>query len=127
MHLLNISVEYIKILFYAGFSFVLSFCLLLLSLKITSVEYDAEKLSSYECGFLPTGDARQPFHVRFYIVGILFILFDLEIVFLFPWAIALEDFKCGSIYFVNFLIIPFLLFLIIGFFYEWRKGILDWE
>ena len=62
----------------------LALLLFVLSLNISSKEYDAEKLSAYECGFLPVGDARQPFHVRFYLVGILFLLFDLEVIFIFP-------------------------------------------
>jgi len=76
--------EYLKLVIYIFFSFGLSFLLLILSLNITSKDFDAEKLSAYECGFTPVGDARQPFHVRFYLIGILFLLFDLEVIFLFP-------------------------------------------
>jgi NADH-quinone oxidoreductase subunit A len=84
---------------------------------------DAEKNSPYECGFEAFEDARMQFDVRYYLVAILFILFDLEIAFLFPWAVALD-----SIGFVGFLsVMVFLTVLVIGFIYEWKKGALDWE
>ncbi len=83
----------------------------------------AEKLSPYECGFEPFGDARQKFDVRFYLVAILFIIFDLEVAFLFPWAIALG--ALGVFGFVSMLV--FLGVLTVGFIYEWRQGALDWE
>lgn len=84
---------------------------------------DSEKLSSYECGFEPFQDARQKFDVRFYLVAILFIIFDLEIAFLFPWAIALGD--IGIVGFWSMMV--FLVVLTIGFAYEWKKGALEWE
>jgi NADH-quinone oxidoreductase subunit A len=84
---------------------------------------DAEKLSPYECGFEAFEDARMRFDVRYYLVAILFILFDLEIAFLFPWAMALRD--IGMVGFVAGLI--FLSILVVGFIYEWKKGALDWE
>ena len=84
---------------------------------------DKEKLSAYECGFAPFDDARGRFDVRFYLVAILFIIFDLEIAFLFPWAISL-----GSIGILGFMsMMIFLFILTIGFIYEWKKGALDWE
>ena len=83
----------------------------------------AEKLSSYECGFEPFYDARRKFDVRFYLVAILFIIFDLEVAFLFPWAITLGD--TGVFGFLSML--GFLAVLTVGFIYEWRKGALDWE
>ena len=82
-----------------------------------------EKLSPYECGFEAFEDARMKFDVRYYLVAILFILFDLEIAFLFPWAVVLQD--IGFEGFVAMMI--FLLILIVGFAYEWKKGALDWE
>ena len=97
------------------------------SLKISSKEYDAEKLSAYECGFTPIGDARQPFHVRFYLVGILFLLFDLEVIFLFPWAVSLHWFNVTEFYYSLYVVMSFLLLLTIGYVYEWDKGALDWE
>ena len=84
---------------------------------------DAEKLSPYECGFEAFEDARMKFDVRYYLVAILFILFDLEIAFLFPWAIVLEE--IGLFGFVSMVI--FLGILVVGFVYEWMKGALDWE
>ena len=83
----------------------------------------AEKLSAYECGFEPFDDARRKFDVRFYLVAILFIIFDLEVAFLFPWAISLAD--IGAFGF--FSMVAFLGVLTVGFIYEWRKGALDWE
>ena len=84
---------------------------------------DPEKLSPYECGFEAFEDARMKFDVRYYLVAILFILFDLEIAFLFPWAVVLQD--IGFEGFVAMMI--FLLILIVGFAYEWKKGALEWE
>ena len=84
---------------------------------------DPEKLSPYECGFEAFEDARMKFDVRYYLVAILFILFDLEIAFLFPWAVALKD--IGLFGFVSMMI--FLAILVVGFVYEWMTGALDWE
>lgn len=84
---------------------------------------DPEKLSAYECGFEAFGDARMQVDIRYYLVAILFILFDLEIAFLFPWAVSL-----GSIGFIGFMsMMVFLGILVVGFVYEWGKGALDWE
>src|SRR6188508_3402862 len=84
---------------------------------------DAQKNSPYECGFEAFEDARMKFDVRYYLVAILFILFDLEIAFLFPWAIALQE-----IHFAGFMsMMVFLAILVVGFIYEWKKGALDWE
>ena len=84
---------------------------------------DAEKLSPYECGFEAFEDARMKFDVRYYLIAILFILFDLEIAFLFPWAVVLQD--IGFEGFVAMMV--FLFILIVGFAYEWKKGALEWE
>ena len=84
---------------------------------------DPEKLSAYECGFEPFNDSRMDFDVRFYLVAILFIIFDLEVAFLFPWAISLS--LIGFVGYLSMMI--FLLILTVGFVYEWRKGALDWE
>ena len=83
----------------------------------------AEKLSSYECGFEPFDDARRRFDVRFYLVAILFIIFDLEVAFLFPWAVSLGD--IGLFGFLS--MVGFLAVLTVGFIYEWCKGALEWE
>jgi len=84
---------------------------------------DSEKLSPYECGFEAFEDARMKFDVRYYLVAILFILFDLEIAFLFPWAVSLNE--IGFFGFVSMMI--FLAILVVGFVYEWMKGALEWE
>jgi NADH-quinone oxidoreductase subunit A len=84
---------------------------------------DAEKLSPYECGFEAFEDARMKFDVRYYLVAILFILFDLEIAFLFPWAVALKDIGASGFW----AMMIFLAILVVGFAYEWKKGALDWE
>src|SRR6476659_1835166 len=84
---------------------------------------DAEKLSPYECGFEAFEDARMKFDVRYYLVAILFILFDLEIAFLFPWAVVLQDIGLFGFW----AMMLFLFILIVGFIYEWKKGALEWE
>ncbi len=84
---------------------------------------DEAKNSPYECGFEPSGDSRTKFDVRYYLVAILFIIFDLEIAFLFPWAVALDD--IGLFGLLSMAV--FLGLLVVGFIYEWRKGALDWE
>lgn len=117
--------EFIKILVYICLSFGLAFLFLFIGLKISPKTVDFEKLSAYECGFIPVGDARQPFHVRFYLIGILFLLFDLEVIFLFPWALTMHSITHSLLALVNVLI--FLGLLTLGFVYEWKKGALDWE
>ena len=84
---------------------------------------DAQKLSPYECGFEAFEDSRMKFDVRYYLVAILFILFDLEIAFLFPWAVALKDIGAAGFW----AMMVFLGILVVGFVYEWKKGALDWE
>jgi NADH-quinone oxidoreductase subunit A len=84
---------------------------------------DAEKLSPYECGFEAFEDARMQFDVRYYLVAILFILFDLEIAFFVPWAVVLDDLGINAF----LAMLPFLAVLVVGFIYEWRKGALEWE
>jgi NADH-quinone oxidoreductase subunit A len=82
-----------------------------------------EKVLGYECGFDPFSDARDPFHIKFYLISILFIIFDIEVVFFFPWAIAFQEFTYVELYSMYF----FIFILTLGFIYEWRKGVLDWE
>jgi NADH-quinone oxidoreductase subunit A len=84
---------------------------------------DPEKLSPYECGFEPFDDARAPFDVRFYLIAILFIIFDLETAFLVPWAVVFRDLGFTSI----FAMALFIILLTVGFVYEWKKGALEWE
>jgi NADH-quinone oxidoreductase subunit A len=94
-----------------------------LSLVLAKQKPDPEKLSAYECGFNPFSDARRKFDVRFYLVSILFIIFDLEVAFLFPWAVSLG--KIGVFGFWSMMV--FLAVLTVGFIYEWKKGALEWE
>ena len=89
----------------------------------SGVQSRAEKISAYECGFDPFDDARSRFDIQFYLVSILFIIFDLEVTFLFPWALTLNKIS----YFGFWSMMVFLLILTIGFVYEWRKGALDWS
>ena len=97
---------------------------LMLSAFVLAVRHpDPEKLSAYECGFNAFDDARMKFDVRFYLVSILFIIFDLEIAFLFPWAVAFKD--VSDVGFWSMMV--FLVVLTIGFAYEWKKGALEWE
>ena len=115
--------EYFSIIVFLIIALGLSFGFIILNYILSPKKPDPEKLSAYECGFDPFEDSRMEFDVRFYLVAILFIIFDLEIAFLFPWAIALG--KIGIVGFVSMMI--FLSILTIGFIYEWKKGALDWE
>ena len=115
--------NYLTIIIFLVISLFLSFGFLVLNFAFSPKNPDPEKLSAYECGFEPFNDSRMEFDIRFYLVAILFIIFDLEIAFLFPWAITL-----GNIgYFGFFSMMLFLFILTIGFIYEWKKGALDWE
>jgi NADH-quinone oxidoreductase subunit A len=115
--------EYLPILIFLGIAVGLSTLILLASFVIARQHPDAEKLSPYECGFEPFEDSRGRFDVRFYLVAILFIIFDLEVAFLFPWAVSLSN--IGMLGFWSMMI--FLGVLTIGFIYEWKKGALEWE
>ncbi len=119
----NILDEYLPIVIFLGIATALAIVMVLASFIVAKQKPDSEKVSPYECGFEPFGDARSKFDVRFYLVAILFIIFDLEIAFLFPWAITLGD--IGLYGFWSMML--FLGVLTIGFIYEWRKGALDWE
>lgn len=119
----NLLSEYFPIIIFLGIAFGLSFVMIVASLIVSKQKPDAEKLSAYECGFEPFEDTRGRFDVRFYLVSILFIIFDLEIAFLFPWAVTLGD--IGMVGFWS--MTTFLGILTVGFIYEWRKGALDWE
>jgi NADH-quinone oxidoreductase subunit A len=115
--------EYLSILVLIIFSLILTMLVLGASFFLAVKNADAEKVSPYECGFNPFEDARQKFDVRFYLVGILFIIFDLEVTFLFPWSLVINFIDIFG-YFTMYI---FLLILTIGFIYEWRNGALDWE
>jgi NADH-quinone oxidoreductase subunit A len=115
--------EYLPILLFIGVALGLAIVIVLASFVAANQRPDSEKLSPYECGFEPFADARSKFDVRFYLVSILFIIFDLEVAFLFPWAVSL-----GSIGLFGFWsMIVFLAVLTVGFIYEWKKGALEWE
>jgi len=115
--------EYLPILIFLGISAGIGVLLLVLGFLIGRGEKDEEKLSPYECGFEAFDDSRMKFDVRYYLVAILFIIFDLEIAFLFPWAVSLDAVgKFGLIAMALFLAI-----LVVGFVYEWKKGALEWD
>ena len=115
--------DYLSIIIFLFIALGLSCAFVLVNFILSPKKPDPEKLSPYECGFEPFNDSRMEFDVRFYLVAILFIIFDLEIAFLFPWAISLG--KIGLLGFVSMMI--FLAILTVGFIYEWKKGALDWE
>jgi NADH-quinone oxidoreductase subunit A len=115
--------DYLPILVFLALAAFVALAAVALSFIIAKQKPDAEKNSAYECGFPAFDDARAKFDVRFYLVAILFIIFDLEIAFLFPWAIALGD--IGLMGFWSMII--FLGVLTVGFIYEWKKGALEWE
>jgi NADH-quinone oxidoreductase subunit A len=116
-------IPYLPILIFLGIAIGLATVMVAIPFVIAKLRPDAAKLSPYECGFEVFGDARSRFDVRFYLVAILFIIFDLEVAFLFPWAIALRE--IGEFGFWSMM--SFLGLLTIGFIYEWKKGALEWE
>jgi len=115
--------EYLPILIFIAVATAIASAALLGSYVVVRQRPDSEKLSAYECGFEAFDDARNKFDVRFYLVAILFIIFDLEVAFLFPWAVSLKT--IGMFGFVSMVV--FLGILTVGFVYEWRKGALEWE
>ncbi len=119
----GLLVEYLPILVFIGIAVGLAVALTAASYIVARQRPDSEKLSAYECGFDAFEDARGRFDVRFYLVAILFIIFDLEVAFLFPWAISLGE--IGMFGFWSMIV--FLAVLTIGFVYEWKKGALEWE
>jgi NADH-quinone oxidoreductase subunit A len=115
--------DYLSIILFLIIALGLSVAFIVINFVLSPKKPDPEKLSAYECGFEPFDDSRMEFDVRFYLVAILFIIFDLEIAFLFPWAISLGS--IGLLGFCSMMI--FLFILTVGFIYEWKKGALDWE
>jgi NADH-quinone oxidoreductase subunit A len=115
--------QYLPLIIFIGVSLAIAAALMLAPFLIAIRNPDPEKVSAYECGFNAFDDARMRFDVRFYLVSILFIIFDLEIAFLFPWAVAFED--VGAFGFWSMMV--FLGVLTVGFIYEWRKGALEWD
>ena len=114
--------EYLPILIYMGLAITLGLVLIIAALVVAVRNPDAEKISAYECGFNAFDDARMKFDVRFYLVSILFIIFDLEVAFLFPWAASFQH--VGLLGFWSMIV--FLGVLTVGFAYEWKKGALEW-
>jgi NADH-quinone oxidoreductase subunit A len=123
VHMNDLLLQYLPILIFLGIAIGLASVILIASYVMVRQHPDAAKLSAYECGFNAFEDARIKFDVRFYLVAILFIIFDLEVAFLFPWAVSL-----GTIGVFGFWsMFVFLVILTVGFIYEWKKGALEWE
>jgi NADH-quinone oxidoreductase subunit A len=128
----ELLMEYLPIVIFLGIATGLGIVLVGLPFVLAPNNPEPEKISAYECGFNAFDDARMKFDVRFYLVAILFIIFDLEVAFLFPWAVVLNDLiqgsgfpALGSLGLLSMIV--FLLVLTIGFIYEWKKGALEWE
>lgn len=119
----NIAIEYLPIAIFLAIAGVMAGALVIAPFLVAQNKPDSEKLSPYECGFEAFSDSRHKFDIRFYLVAILFIIFDLEVAFLFPWAIVLSD--IGMAGFWSMMI--FLAILTVGFAYEWKRGALEWE
>jgi NADH-quinone oxidoreductase subunit A len=115
--------EYLPLIIFMGISLVIGLALLVAPFIVAYRQPDPEKLSAYECGFNAFDDARMKFDVRFYLVAIIFIVFDLEVAFLFPWAITFG--QLGALGFWSMMV--FLAVLTVGFIYEWKKGALEWD
>jgi len=119
----EILISYLPVAIFIGVALAIGLALMLSAFLIAIRRPDPEKLSAYECGFDAFDDARMHFDIRFYLVAILFIIFDLEVAFLFPWAISLKE--VGMFGFWSMMV--FLGILTVGFVYEWRKGALEWD
>ena len=119
----SLLLTYLPLVVFIGVAAAIGLVLMIVPFAVAYKQPDPEKLSAYECGFNAFDDARMKFDVRFYLVAILFIIFDLEVSFLFPWAIAFG--QVGLFGFWSMMV--FLAVLTIGFIYEWRKGALEWD
>jgi NADH-quinone oxidoreductase subunit A len=119
----SLIADYLPLVVFIALAMLIGGALLVAPFIVAYKNPDAEKLSAYECGFNPFDDARMKFDVRFYLVSLLFIIFDLEVAFLFPWAVAFHD--VGAFGFWSMML--FLAVLTIGFIYEWSKGALEWD
>ena len=120
----ELLLDYLPILIFLGIATALGLGFMIAAWVIAPSHPDSEKVSTYECGFNAFDDARMKFDVRFYLVAILFIIFDLEVAFLFPWAVTLRE-HLGVFEFWSMMV--FLGVLTVGFIYEWKKGALEWE
>jgi NADH-quinone oxidoreductase subunit A len=119
--------QYLPIVIFLGIAAVIGVVFILAAAILAPKAPDTEKLSAYECGFNAFDDARMKFDVRFYLVSILFIIFDLEVAFLFPWAVTLMKLPADVAQFAFWSMMSFLGMLTVGFIYEWKKGALEWE
>jgi NADH-quinone oxidoreductase subunit A len=119
--------QYLPIVIFLGIAAVIGVVFILAAAVLAPKAPDTEKLSAYECGFNAFDDARMKFDVRFYLVSILFIIFDLEVAFLFPWAVTLMKLPADVAQFAFWSMMSFLGVLTVGFIYEWKKGALEWE
>ena len=115
--------QYMPLVIFIALSAIIAGALLVASFLLAFKAPDPEKLSAYECGFNPFNDSRMKFDVRFYLVSLLFIVFDLEVAFLFPWAVVFKDVGVAGFW----AMMLFLVELAIGFVYLWRKGALEWD
>ena len=118
---------YLPLVIFLGVALVIGAALLVVPFLIAYKQPDPEKLSAYECGFNAFDDARMKFDVRYYLVAILFIIFDLEVAFLFPWAVTLLKLPHAAAVYAFWSMMGFLGVLTVGFIYEWKKGALEWE
>ena len=123
----SLLMEYLPIAVFIGIAGVIGLALMVAPFALAIKNPDPEKVSAYECGFNAFDDARMKFDVRFYLVSILFIIFDLEVAFLFPWAVTLGDMPADVAQFAFWSMMGFLGILTVGFVYEWKKGALEWE
>src|SRR3954447_6418034 len=121
--MIELWMDYLPLVVFIGVAIVIVLAIMVVPFLVAYKQPDSEKLSPYECGFNPFDEARMKFDVRFYLVAILFIIFDLEVSFLFPWAVAFGD--LGLYGFWSMMV--FLAVLTIGFIYEWKKGALEWD
>ena len=119
--------QYLPIVIFLGIATLLGVGFMVAAWAMAPSNPDSEKLSAYECGFNAFDDARMKFDVRFYLVSILFIIFDLEVAFLFPWAVSLFDLARPEMIFAFWSMMSFLGILTVGFIYEWKKGALEWQ
>ena len=119
----QLLIEYLPLVVFMGVALVIGLALMVAPFLLAVRNPDPEKVSAYECGFNAFDDARMKFDIRFYLVSILFIIFDLEVSFLFPWAVTFKE--VGEFGFWSMMV--FLGVLTIGFIYEWRKGALEWD
>src|SRR5476649_847442 len=119
--------SYLPLVVFIAVALAIGLVLLIAPFIVAYQQPDPEKLSAYECGFNAFDDARMKFDVRFYLVTLLFIIFDLEVAFLFPWAVALMKLPHATAVYSFWSMMAFLGVLTVGFIYEWRKGALEWE